>query len=159
MFMKVIPSAMPTSMLAGASLALSVWCAPAWAQSQALSALSLAPLASVVATASVGAAVSSAVTASAVPLALSTSGAALVVKAVEGSARGTVVVLERVSDGARASLELSGRSVTALAVGVGTVVTVSVIGTGVLLSAAGELLAFVPNEAGRALLHHEQVSP
>jgi len=36
-------------------------------------------------------------------------------------------------------------------------VVCSVIGTGVLLSVAGELLAFVPNALGRALLHDERV--
>ena len=85
-------------------------------------------------------------------------GAALVVKTAEGSARGTVLALERVSDGAQASIELSGRVASELAIGVGAVVTVSVIATGVVLSAAGEALAFVPNEAGRALLHNEQVT-
>jgi hypothetical protein len=38
------------------------------------------------------------------------------------------------------------------------VVTVSVISAGVLLSAGGEVIAFIPNELGRALLHHERVS-
>jgi hypothetical protein len=35
---------------------------------------------------------------------------------------------------------------------------VSVIGTGVVLSAAGEAIAFIPNEIGKALLYNEQVS-
>jgi hypothetical protein len=43
-------------------------------------------------------------------------------------------------------------------VGVGTVVAVSVIGAGVVLSAAGEVLCFIPNELGRALLHNEKVT-
>ena len=41
--------------------------------------------------------------------------------------------------------------------GVGTVVACSVIGTGVVLSAAGQVLAFVPNALGQALLHNERV--
>ena len=44
-----------------------------------------------------------------------------------------------------------------LAYAVGTVVTCSVIGTGVILSAAGEAIAFVPNAIGRALLHNERL--
>ena len=39
----------------------------------------------------------------------------------------------------------------------GTVVTCSVIGTGVVLSVAGEAIAFVPNALGRALLHNERL--
>ena len=141
------------SLVAGLCLALSVASEPARAQSEASAAVSLLPVASVVATASVGAAA-----VSAVPVALSTAGAVLVVKAVESTARGTVYVLERASDGALASVEVVGRAASGVVVGVGTVVAVSVIGTGVLLSAAGEVLAFIPNELGRALLHNERVT-
>jgi len=37
-------------------------------------------------------------------------------------------------------------------------VVVSVAGTGVILSAAGEAIAFIPNAMGRALLHNERVA-
>jgi hypothetical protein len=37
-------------------------------------------------------------------------------------------------------------------------VTVSVIGTGLVLSALGEAIAFVPNELGKALLHNERIT-
>lgn len=142
------------SLLASACLALSLASAPVRAQSEASAALSLLPVASVVATASAGAAA-----VSVLPVAFSTAGAVLVVKTAESTARGTVYVLERASDGARASVEVAGRAASGVVVGVGTVVAVSVIGTGVLLSAAGEVLAFVPNELGRALLHNERVTP
>ena len=72
-------------------------------------------------------------------------------------ARGTVYLLERASDGARASVEVAGRG-AAGAVAAGTLVTVSVIGTGVILSAAGEAIAFIPNALGQALLHNERVT-
>ena len=39
----------------------------------------------------------------------------------------------------------------------GTVVLCSAIGTGGLLSVAGEVLAFVPNAIGQALLHSERL--
>ncbi|EER58761.1 conserved hypothetical protein [Acidovorax delafieldii 2AN] len=45
----------------------------------------------------------------------------------------------------------------ASAYAVGTVVACSVISTGVVLSVAGEALAFVPNALGRALLHNERL--
>ena len=128
----------------------------AQAQSDASVALSLMPVASVVVTASaVGA---SATTAVALPAALSVAGSTLTVVAVEASADGTVYVLERASDGARASIKVAGRAANGLSNAVGTSVVVSVIGTGVVLSAAGEVLAFVPNAIGRALLYNERLS-
>ena len=114
------------------------------------------PVASVVGLA--GSAAGGAVALSALPVALAASGAVLVVKAVTVSAQGTVIVLERASDGAQASVELVGRAAASVAVGVGTAVAVSMIGTGVLLSAAGEVLCFIPNELGRALLHNERIT-
>ena len=54
-------------------------------------------------------------------------------------------------------LQLSNAGVGASVHAVGTVVTCSVIGTGVILSVAGEALAFVPNALGRALLHNERL--
>jgi hypothetical protein len=124
----------------------------AHAQSEASIALSLMPIGSVVV---VGAAASTAVAA---PVVLSVAGTVLVVKTVEVTARGTLYVLERASDGARVSVEISGKAVTSASVGVGTVVTVSVIGAGVILSAAGEAIAFIPNELGKALLHNERIT-
>lgn len=141
------------SIAAVVAVAFALLASPARAQSEASVALSALPVASVVGAASVGAAA-----VSVVPVAFSVAGATLVVKAVEVTASGTVYVLERVSDGARASVEVSGRAVSAVSMGVGTVVVVSVIGTGVLLSAAGEVLAFIPNELGRALLHNERIT-
>ncbi|MDP2064444.1 MAG: hypothetical protein U1E02_24545 [Hydrogenophaga sp.] len=150
-----------TRMLLATGLALALAAGPARAQSEASLMLSAVPVASVVGTAGAvaGSAAAGAVAVSAVPVALAVSGAVLVVKAVEVSARGTVVVLERASDGARVSVELLGRGVGAMSLAAGTVVTVSVIGAGVVLSAAGEVLAFVPNAMGRALLHNERITP
>jgi len=118
-----------------------------------LSALSAVPVASVVGTASVAAA-----GVVVVPVALSTAGAVLVVKTVEVTARSTVYELERASDGARVSIEIAGRGAAASVVGVGSAVTVSVIGAGVLLVAASEVIAFIPNALGQALLYNERVT-
>ena len=118
----------------------------------ALSAVSAMPLASVV----VG---TSAVAVVAVPVAFSTAGAVLVVKSVELSAHGTVYVLERASDGARASVEVLGKAVDGVSTAAGTVVSVGIIAAGVVLSVAGTVIAFVPNEIGRALLHNRRVTP
>lgn len=145
-----------TKTLLAAGLALALAAGPARAQSEASLVLSALPVASVVGVA--GSAAAGAVAVSALPVALTVSGAVLVVKTVEVSARGTVIVLERASDGARASVELTGRAASGVAASVGTAVAVSVISTGVLLSAAGEVLCFIPNELGRALLHNERIT-
>lgn len=126
--------------------------APARAQSE-LSALSVLPVASVVAGASVAA---GAVVA--IPVVLSTAGAVLVVKAVEKTAHGTLYVLERASDGAQASIEIVGKGVAGASMVVGASVVVSVVSAGVILSAAGEAVAFIPNALGRALLHNERLT-
>lgn len=126
----------------------------------ALSALSALPVASVLVT---GAAVgTSAVGAStavvALPVALAASGAVLVVKSVEVSARGTICVLERASDGASTTIEIAGRMAERMMLRTGQAVQVSVVGAGAVLSVAGAAIAFVPSELGRALLHNERLT-
>lgn len=127
--------------------------AQAQSEVSALSALSALPIASVVVGA---AAVAGSVVA--VPVVLSTTGAVLVIKTVESTARGTVYVLERASDGARVSVEITGRTMLGSAQIIGTSVVVTVVGAGVLLSAAGEVIAFLPNALGKALLHNERLT-
>lgn len=132
-------------------------CMPFQAQAQseasALSAASALPVASVVVG---GSAVAGSV--AAVPVVLSAAGAVLVVKTVESTVRGTLVVLERASDGVRVSLEIAGKTAGAASLATGTIVTVSVIGAGIVLSAAGEAIAFLPNALGSALLHNERLT-
>jgi hypothetical protein len=127
----------------------------AFAQSEA-SALSMLPVVSVVGAASATGAAASAVVA--LPAALSVGGAVLTVVAVEASIDGTIILLERAADGARASVKVLGRVANGASVVLGSTVTVSVIGSGIVLSAAGEVLAFVPNAIGRALLYNEKLS-
>jgi hypothetical protein len=94
----------------------------------------------------------------AAPVMLLSAGAALTVVAVEASAGGTAWVLERASDGARATLRLSGQLAGGVSVVAGTAVVVTVMSTGWLLSAAGAAVAFIPNELGKALLYNERVT-
>ena len=94
----------------------------------------------------------------AAPAMLLSAGAMLTVVAVEASAAGVVCILERASDGARASVTLSTHGAAALSVGVGTVVTVSAFSAGWVLSAAGRAIAYIPNEIGAALLYNERVT-
>lgn len=90
----------------------------------------------------------------AAPAMLLSGGAALTVVAVEASAEGTVWVLERASDGARASVKLAGN--VAMAVGTGVVCTA--LSAGWVVSAAGQAIAFIPNEIGASLLYNERVT-
>jgi hypothetical protein len=94
----------------------------------------------------------------AAPAMLLSAGAMLTVVAVEASATGVVCILERASDGARASVMLSTQGAAALSIGVGTVVTVSAFSAGWVLSAAGRAIAYIPNEIGSALLYNERVT-
>lgn len=88
------------------------------------------------------------------PALLLSAGAQLTVVSVTAAADGSVWVLERAADGARASLTLAGGAAAA----VGTAVVVSALSTGWVLSAAGQAVCFIPNEIGAALLHNEQVT-
>ena len=134
-----------------AALALSL-ALSAQAQSE-LSAISVAPVAiSVVAVSATGAALS------VVPSAILSAVTTLVVVSVEVVGGVTIWVLERASDGARISLRTSGQLAKGLVVSTGAAVAVSVIGAGTVLSVAGEVIAFIPNEIGKALLHNEQVT-
>ena len=92
------------------------------------------------------------------PVALLSTGAMLSVVAVEASAEGVVWVLESASDGSRASVTLGTQAAGTLSVGVGTAVVVSAFSAGWVLSAAGQVLAYIPNEVGRALLYTERVT-
>jgi hypothetical protein len=94
----------------------------------------------------------------AAPVALLSAGGVLTVVSVQASAVGTVWVLERASDGTRASIEIAGRAGHGLSVAAGTAVTVIAISTGWVLSAASEAIAFIPNEIGAALLHNERIT-
>lgn len=103
---------------------------------------------------------------SAVPVAVSVTApsgffqgsALLVLVSVEASAEGAVCVIERVSDGARMTLNVSGKVVKGASNVAGTAVVATAISTGMILSAAGEVIAFVPNALGKALFHDERVT-
>jgi hypothetical protein len=94
----------------------------------------------------------------AAPVMILSGGAMLTVVAVEASAEGTVWVLERASDGARASVTLSAVAAAGLSVAAGTAVVVTAFSAGWVLSAAGKAIAYIPNEIGAALLHNERLT-
>ncbi len=94
----------------------------------------------------------------AAPVMLLSAGAVLTVVAVEASVDGAVWVLERASDGARASVALSAQAAGGLSVAAGTAVMVTAFSAGWVLSAAGRAIAYIPNEIGHALLYNERVT-
>jgi len=130
------------SLIAAAVLAGSLGAAQAHPNASDASALSMLPIAVSVAA----------------PVMILSAGATLSVVAVEASAESTVWVLERASDGARASVTLSAQTAGALSVAAGTVVLVTAFSAGWVLSAAGHAIAFIPNEIGAALLYNERVT-
>ncbi|MEJ6003116.1 hypothetical protein [Paucibacter soli] len=94
----------------------------------------------------------------AAPVMLLSTGVVLSVVAVEATATGTVWVLQRASDGARISVRFASQALAGAALSVGTVLAVTVISSGYLLSAAGEAIAFIPNEIGASLLYNEKLT-
>ena len=93
----------------------------------------------------------------AAPASLLVAGGALSVVSVSALADGTLIVLERAADGARASMVLASGVAGGLSLAAGTAVVVTAMASGWLLSTAGQVIAFIPNELGRALLHNERV--
>ncbi len=91
------------------------------------------------------------------------SGAALVagsavVVAVHALGTGTELVLQQATQAGTSSLHVAGDISADLGVAAGTVVGVVAASTGYALLASGHLIAFVPNEVGRALVHTSRVT-
>lgn len=82
----------------------------------------------------------------------------VLVESVEAAGDASVIVLAGASGAAQASVRLSGRAAREASLAVGASVNVVATSTGYLLVAAGKVLAFIPNEIGKALLHHSRVS-
>lgn len=83
-------------------------------------------------------------------------GGSLVVASVQAVGEGLELLLKNVADGSTATVRLSGKAAKGLSVAAGTAVQAVATGTGHVLMASGKALAFIPNEAGKALLHHSQ---
>lgn len=77
----------------------------------------------------------------------------VVVTGVEQVGDSTVVALKNVSDGATATVKLSGQAAQGASQLAGKAVSVTATASGHVLIAAGKVIAFIPNEIGKALLH------
>lgn len=83
-------------------------------------------------------------------------GSEFTVKAIRASGDGVELALQGASGALETSAKISTEAAQAASVGVGTSVRVVAEITGYALMAAGSLIAFVPNEIGRALIHHSR---
>jgi len=78
----------------------------------------------------------------------------VVVASVETVGESTVIVLQGASDAASATVKLSGQAARGVSVAAGSAVNVVAMASGYALVASGKVLAFIPNEIGKSLLHH-----
>ena len=127
------------------SLLLALTALPARAQSERLSEVSAASL----------------VTLSEVPpaaLALIAEGARFSVTALRPVGESVLVVMTAVGEGVSFTVELAASAVAAAGLVIGTVVVGTAVVAGHLLYAGAEAIAFVPNEAARAQMHHRALS-
>ncbi|SDG94439.1 hypothetical protein [Janthinobacterium sp. YR213] len=84
----------------------------------------------------------------------------IVIDKVEDVADGSVLVLKSTARGASqaatASVKLSQKATQGLSLAAGTVVNVVAVSTGHMLVLSGKAIAYVPNAAGNAILHHSK---
>lgn len=84
----------------------------------------------------------------------------VVIDKVEDAADGSVLVLKSAARGASqaatASVKLSQKAMQGLSLAAGTVVKVVAVSTGHMLVLSGKAIAYVPNAAGQAILHHSK---
>ena len=81
----------------------------------------------------------------------------VVVASVETVGEGIVIVLKGASEAGGASIQMSAQAAKGLSLAAGTVVNVVALSTGHMLVMSGKAIAFIPNELGKALLHHSKV--
>jgi hypothetical protein len=82
----------------------------------------------------------------------------VVVESVSVVGKGIVVVLHGASQAASVTVQLSGEGLQQLGIVTGMILQASAVATGHLLISAGKVIAFIPNELGKALLHHERIN-
>ena len=82
----------------------------------------------------------------------------LTVAAMEVVGESVVMVLKDVSKGVEVSVQASAKVAGNASLAVGSVITVTASAAGWSLYQAGRLIAFIPNEVGRSLIHHEKTA-
>lgn len=81
----------------------------------------------------------------------------LMLMAIEKAGESVVWVLKDVSTGTTVSIRASGNVAGGVSMAVGSVVTVTASAAGYSLYHAGRMIAFIPSEVGRSLVHHAQL--
>lgn len=81
----------------------------------------------------------------------------IIVDTVSTAADGVTVVLKGSTQAVSTTIKLSSKAIEKTALVSGTAVEVSATTTGYLLVSAGKVLAFIPNEVGNALMHHNKI--
>ena len=81
----------------------------------------------------------------------------VLVASVETVGEGIAIVLKGASEAGGASVQMSTQAAKGLSLAAGTVVNVVALSTGHMLVLSGKAIAFIPNELGKALLHHSKV--
>ena len=78
----------------------------------------------------------------------------LVVEAIEKTTDGMIVVIKGSGKAASATVKLSGKAVKGLSIAVGEAVELTALSTGYMLYYSGKAIAFIPTEAGKALIEN-----
>jgi hypothetical protein len=84
-------------------------------------------------------------------------GAAFVVTAVDASVEGVAVTVSTAAVGMSFVVHLSAEAAEGVGIVVGTAISVTVLATGWLLSAAGEVLCFIANDGVRQHIHSRRI--
>jgi len=82
----------------------------------------------------------------------------VVVAGVHASGEGVELLLQGAGEASSATVRLSGQAARGLSIATGTALEVVATSTGHVLVLSGKVLAFVPNEIGKMLLHHERAA-
>lgn len=81
----------------------------------------------------------------------------VIVAGAERVSDGVELVVESVGNASRSTVRLSGEAATSLSIAAGTMVDIVAMSTGHALVLSGKVIAFIPNELGKALLRREKV--
>ncbi len=81
----------------------------------------------------------------------------LVVESSSAVANGVIIVMKTAADAASVTVQLSGEGLQQLGLVSGAIIQATAVSTGHLLISAGKVIAFIPNEIGKALVYHARV--
>ena len=80
----------------------------------------------------------------------------VVIKSIQTVGDSVVLVLQGASEAGTVTLQLSGNAAGYASLVVGTTLEVVTESTGYLLTQAGKVVAFIPNQVGRSMIYHSE---